>query len=136
MARTQVTIAKTVRTNASPSAVAAITKQAIDAITGVGNGIEISDFFLCTDNVLVIENTCGAAKDITLVAGAHSSAIAAGAGDKVISIAAARNATSPALVDQIESARFKTDDGGGLVVEFETGMTGYVYAIGKSRGIG
>lgn len=136
MARTQVTIAKTVRTNASPSAVATITKQAIDDITGAGNGIEISDFFLCTENTLIIENTAGSDKVITLIAGEHSSAVASGAGDKDITIVAARNAASPAMIDQIESARFKKDDGGGLVVEFAAGMTGYVYAIGKSRGIG
>lgn len=136
MARTQVTIAKTVRTNTSPSAVATITKQAIDGITGAGNGIEISDFFLCTENTLIIENTTGSDKVIKLIAGEHASAVASGAGDKEITIVAARNATSPAMIDQIESARFKKDDGGGLVVEFETGMTGYVYAIGKSRGIG
>lgn len=136
MARTQVTIAKTVRTNTSPSAVATITKQAIDDITGVGNGIEITDFFLCTENTLIIENTCGENKVIKLIAGEHASAVASGAGDKEITIVAERNATSPAMIDQIESARFKKDDGGALVVEFETGMRGYVYAIGKSRGIG
>lgn len=137
MARTQVTIAKTVRTNTSPSAVAPITKQVIDAeITGAGKGIEISDFFLCTENTLIIENTSGADKVIKLIAGEHASAVASGAGDKEITIVAARNATSPAMIDQIESARFKKDDGGALVVEFEDGMTGFVYAIGKSRGIG
>lgn len=136
MARTKVTIAKTVRTNASPSAVAIITKQKIDDITGAGNGIEISDFFLCTENTLIIENTTGSDKVITLIAGEHSSAVASGAGDKNITIVAARNAASPAMIDQIESARFKKDDGGALVVEFEADMTGYVYAIGKSRGIG
>lgn len=136
MARTKVTIAKTVRTNTSPSAVAPITKQAINGITGVGNGIEISDFFLCTENTLIIENTSGSDKVIKLIAGEHASAVASGAGDKEITIAAERDTTSPAMIDQIESARFKKDDGGALVVEFEDGMTGYVYAIGKSRGIG
>lgn len=136
MARTKVTIAKTVRTNTSPSAVATITKQAINDITGAGNGIEISDFFLCTENTLIIENTTNSDKVIKLIAGEHASAVASGAGDKEITIVAARNATSPAMIDQIESARFKKNDGGALVVEFETGMTGYVYAIGKSRGIG
>lgn len=136
MVREKVTIAKTVRTNTSPSAVATITKQAIDTITGVGNGIEISDFFLCTENTLIIENTSSADKVIKLIAGEHASAVASGAGDKEITIEAARDAESPAMIDQIESARFKKDDGGALVVEFEDGMTGYVYAIGKSRGIG
>ena len=84
---------------------------------------------------MIIENT-RSDKVIKLIAGEHASAVASGAGDKEITIEAARNETSPAMIDQIESARFKKDDGGALVVEFEDGMTGYVYAIGKSRGIG
>ena len=78
-------------------------------ITGAGNGIEISDFFfLCTEKH--IDNSkipSGSDKVIKLIAGEHASAVASGAGDKEITIEAARDAESPAMIDQIESARFK-----------------------------
>lgn len=132
MSTTKVTIFKTIRTNVSPSEPVTITPQVIDAITGVGNGIEISDYFLCTECTLEVNNTTLEEKTVTIKAGKHSSAIASGAGDKTYVIPA----STKIMIDQIESARFKKDNGGGLVVEFQTGMTGDVYATGKSRGIG
>ena len=131
MVRTAVTVHKPSRTNAPPSSIA-ITKQAIDAITGDGNGIDITDFFLSTGNQLVIENTTGSAKIVTIIAGPSATCVKAGVGDFDLSIPLTSNKT----INQIESARFKQDVGGSLYVDFETGMTGYVYAIGEARGIG
>ena len=131
MGRTSVTIHDTSRTNSPPSS-ATITKQAIDAITGAGNGIDISDFYTCTDCKLIVENTTVSEKDVTIVAGPTASCVAAGIGDYTLAVAA----STDKVIDQIESSRFKQDADGSLFVEFETGMTGYVYAVGTARGIG
>jgi len=131
MVRTAVTIHKPSRTNSPPSAIA-ITKQAIDAITGSGNGISVSDFFTATGNKLIVENTAGVAYDVTIVAGPTASCVKAGLGNYVNEVALSSNK----VFDQIESARFKQNADGALYVEFETGMTGFVYAVGEARGIG
>ena len=58
-------------------------------------------------------------------------AIAKGIGDYTLEI----SATTNKVLNQIESARF-LQSGGGLIVEFEAGMTGYVYAVGEAGGLG
>jgi len=130
MARTNVTLHKPVRTNTPPSVATLITKQAIDGITGADDGIDCTDFFTGTNNFLIIDNT-GAESDITIKASSHYSAIKKGIGDKVITI----GASAVYVINQIESARFKDDNDGSIIIEFEAGMTGYVYAVGEERGI-
>ena len=136
MSRTAITTAAAARSNATCSSMATATLQAIDAITGSGNGVEITDFFLHTEPELWIANTLGSDITITIKAGSHNSAIASGMGDKEITIPAANDATSPALIQGIESSRFKYDNEGGLIVEFSTSATGFVWASGQKRGIG
>ena len=131
MVRTAVTVHKPARTNQAPASTAVV-KQAIDAITGIGNGLDITDFFLSTSNQLVIENTTGSEKIVKIIAGPVASCVAAGVGDHNETIALTSNKT----INQIESARFKQDVCGSLYVEFEAGMTGYVYALGEARGMG
>jgi hypothetical protein len=134
MSRTAVAVGAPARTNTPPSS-GTVPKQAIDAITGAGNGIKFTDFFLNKNGKVFVENTSGSIKVVTLVAGLQSEAINAGVGDSEISVAIARNATSPLVIDQIESSQFK-QTGDDLFVEFEAGMTGYCYAVGEAAGLG
>jgi hypothetical protein len=129
MAKTAVAVSAPALTN-KPPASGAVTRQAIDAITGSGNGISFTDFFLYKNGRIIVDNTTGSAKDITLINGTANESINA-IGDNVIEIAA----TTLEHIDQIESSMFK-QTGDDLYVEFETGMTGYCYALADAAGLG
>lgn len=130
MAYTAVAVAAPALTNLPPAS-AAVTKQAIDAITGSGNGIKFTDFFLYKNGKVIVENTTVSAKDVTLVTGTQPESVNALANDTTIEVAL----SSTAVIDQIESSQFK-QSGDDLYISFETGMTGYCYAVADAAGLG
>lgn len=128
MPRTEITVHESTRTATPPSAATTITATTIDA-TLVTNGLAVTNFFNSKDAKLIISNTTGSDKAITLVAGTSAKCIKKDIGNKEITIT---NATTK-FIDQIESARFDSADG-DLYVNFATGMTGTIYAIGTKHG--
>ena len=128
MARTEKTVAKATRTNTPPSS-AKITPITIDS-TLVTNGLTITDFFNVEDPRIVISSSAVSAKTITLVASTAATAIKGGIGNFTLSIPAGETH----VLDQVESARFM-QAGGALLVDFASGFTGTIVAVGTSKGI-
>lgn len=128
MARTEKTVIKATRTN-TPPASAKITTTTIDS-TLVTNGLSITDFFNVEEPRLHVYNSAAGAKKITLVASTEATAIKGGIGNFTLSIPAGETH----VLDQVESARFM-QAGGALHVDFATGFTGTIVAVGTSKGI-
>lgn len=131
MARTAKTVFKPARSNFPPVSIK-VTKFALDGVTGVGNGIDFTDFFNSTGNNILVENTTVSAKNITIVAGDTVNCPNAGQGDYVVSIPAGESH----VIQSVESARFMQNQTGSLYLEAEAGMTGFVSVVGEKRGIG
>lgn len=128
MTRTEKTVMKATRTN-TPPASKKITATTIDS-TLVTNGLSIKDFFNVEEPRLHVNNSANAAKTVTLVASTEATAIKGGIGNFTLSIPAGETH----VLDQIESARFM-QAGGALHVNFQTGFTGTIVAVGTSKGI-
>lgn len=93
------------------------------------NGTEISGAFGCKDNSLqiTVNNSADAAKKLTIKAGVYDNAVL---GDKVISIASKKT-----VVLLIENpSRFQQKDG-AIYIDYESGFTGTIYAVGKHAGL-
>ena len=105
--------------------------QVIDAITGVGNGMAIADFFNARDNYgfLVINNTTVSAKKVTLVAGTEYPQVKQG------NLDVSCPASKVSLVRVENPARFSQADG-SLIAEFETGMTGFAAPVAFRTSLG
>lgn len=93
------------------------------------NGTEISGAFGCKDNSLqiTVNNSADAAKKLTIKAGVYDNAVL---GDKIISIASKK--TSVILIEN--PSRFQQKDG-AIYIDYETGFTGTIYAVGKHAGL-
>jgi len=93
------------------------------------DGVKIANAFACKDNTLtiVISNTATAAKDITISKGVYPNAIL---GDLVFEVAA----SSTTLVKIENPSRVEQADG-SLLIDFESGFTGTIYATGKHAGL-
>ncbi len=129
MTRTSITVNTTTRTETPPSEPTALTITTIDG-TLQSVGLAITDFFNHKDSKLVVYNSVGSDKTITLVAGTNDKCIKKGIGNKSITITNG----SYELIDQIESARFDSGDG-DLYIDFESGFTsGTIYAVGTKHG--
>ena len=105
--------------------------QAVDAITGTGNGIQVTDFFNARDNYgfLVINNTTVSAQTVTLIAGGAYPQSAQG------SLAVSVPASKVSLVRVENPARFSQADG-SLITEFSTGMTGFAAPVAFRTSLG
>ena len=93
------------------------------------DGVIIKDAFACKDNTLtiVIANTAEAAKDITIKKGVYPNAVL---GDITFEVAA----SSTNLIKIENPSRLEQADG-SLLIDFETGFTGSIYATGKRAGL-
>lgn len=126
MTRDSATVHKTTRTN-TPPASAAITATTIDA-TLVTNGLDITDFWDYKNPKLIVTNSSGAV-DLTIKAGNLTSS---GLGDYVVEI----GSSATVVIDQLESARhIQSSIDSSLWVDFESGFTGTIYAIGDQTGL-
>ena len=93
------------------------------------NGTEIVGAFGCKDNSLqiTVTNSAEAAKKLTIKAGVFDNAIL---GDKTISVASGKT-----IVILIENpSRFQQADS-SIYIDYETGFTGNIYAVGKHAGL-
>ena len=93
------------------------------------NGTHLSGAFGCKDNSLqrTVNNSADAAKKLTIKAGVYDNAVL---GDKVISIASKKT-----VVLLIENpSRFQQKDG-AIYIDYESGFTGTIYAVGKHAGL-
>lgn len=93
------------------------------------NGTEISGAFGCKDNSLqiTVNNSADAAKKLTLKAGVFDNAVL---GDKTISVSSGK--TTVILLEN--PSRFQQKDG-AVYIDYETGFTGTIYAVGKHAGL-
>ena len=93
------------------------------------DGILIKDAFACKDNTLtiVISNTANADKDVTIKKGVYQNSIL---GDLTFSA----KASSTTVVKVENPSRLEQADG-SLIIDFATGFTGTIYAIGKKAGL-
>ena len=93
------------------------------------DGILIEKAFACKDNTLtiVISNTAEANKDVTIKKGVYQNSIL---GDLVFSA----KASSTTVVKIENPSRLEQADG-SLIIDFATGFTGTIYAIGKRAGL-
>lgn len=93
------------------------------------DGVIIKNAFACKDNTLtiVIANTAEAAKDITIKKGVYPNAVL---GDITFEVAA----SSTNLIKIENPSRLEQADG-SLLIDFETGFTGSIYATGKRAGL-
>lgn len=129
-ARKTMTVTKPARTNAPPSVIA-LTPYTYAGNTS-SNSIDITDFFLSTSNVLRVTNTDSNPGTLTIKAGNVKQCINAGIGDYVVTIPA----TSTRIVNQVESARFKQNEGGSLYIDLAgASMAGTIEVTGAKRGI-
>lgn len=105
--------------------------QAIDSITGSGNGIQVTDFFNARDNYgfLVINNTYASAATVTLKAGGAYPQSAQG--DLAVSVPASK----VSLVRVENPARFSQADG-SLIAEFSASMTGFACPVAFRTSLG
>ena len=93
------------------------------------DGVKIADAFACKDNTLliVIKNTAEAAKDVTIKKGVYPNSIL---GDLTFEVAA----SSTNLIKIENPSRLEQADG-SLLIDFESGFTGKIYATGKRAGL-
>lgn len=93
------------------------------------NGTEISGAFGCKDNSLqiTVNNSADAAKKLTIKAGVFDNAVL---GDKTISVSSGK--TTVILLEN--PSRFQQKDG-AVYIDYETGFTGTIYAVGKHAGL-
>ena len=93
------------------------------------DGAKINNAFSCKDNTLtiVIANTAESALDVTFKKGVYPNAVL---GDLTFEVAA----SSTVLVKIENPSRLEQADG-SLLVDFETGFTGTIYATGKRAGL-
>lgn len=93
------------------------------------DGVIIKNAFACKDNTLtiVIANTAEAAKDITIKKGVYPNAVL---GDITFEVAA----SSTNLIKIENPSRLEQADG-SLLIDFESGFTGSIYATGKRAGL-
>ena len=105
----------------------AITKQAVTQ----ANGIEIENAYAEKDNSLkiIVENTANSASTLTIKAGDKQNAIL---GDSIIALAASGVTVISPIRD---GARFERTDG-SIYIDFGTGFTGNIYAVGEKAGLG
>ena len=105
----------------------AIIKQALTQ----ANGIEIENAYNEKDNSLkiIVENTANSASTLTIKAGDKQNAIL---GDSIIAL----TASSVTVISPIrDGARFERTDG-SIYLDFSTGFTGNIYAVGEKAGLG
>lgn len=110
----------------------AVTKQAVTQ----ANGIEIQNAFAEKDNSLkiIIENTttsgnAAAASTVTIKAGEKQNAKL---GDSIIALGAGETVVISPIRDM---ARYERNDG-SIYLDFGSGFTGNIYAIGEKVGLG
>lgn len=125
MARTSLTIK-----NLTPNSGNTITSTTIDS-TLVSNGVTLKP----TTNsvpaggnldtlILVVTNSAGATKTVTVKAGVNPPAFRSGMGDVSVSI----TASGTSYLGPFETARFAQEDG-SLYIDLESGMTGSIAAL-------
>lgn len=105
----------------------AITKQAVTQ----ANGIEIENAYAEKDNSLkiIVENTATSASTLTILAGDKQNAKL---GDSTIALAASGVTVISPIRDM---ARYERTDG-SIYLDFGTGFTGNIYAVGEKAGLG
>ncbi len=93
------------------------------------DGIEISKAFACKDNTLtiVIANTAESAKNVIFKKGDYPNSIL---GDLTYQL----SASSTNLI-KIENPSRLEKANGSLLIDFESGFTGTIYATGKHAGL-
>ena len=125
MARDKITLIEPVLDESKSVAVKEISAGTITQ----ANGTEISGAFGCKDNSLqiTVNNSAEAAKKMTIKAGVYDNAVL---GDLVLSIGASK--TSVILIEN--PSRFQQKDG-SVYIDYETGFTGTIYAVGKHAGL-
>jgi len=130
MARTAYAVVKYDKTTGIVDMTASGVKQAVDAITGVGNGVSVTNAFNTKHDSLRVRvtNTHTSAHNMTFKAGTFINSIL---GDKAISIPA--SGEYDILVSQPDRLQQKD---GSLVVEFDAGFTGTFAAIAEGSNIG
>lgn len=104
-----------------------ITKQAVTQ----ANGIKLKNAFACKDNSLkiVVENTYATADStMTIKAGDKQNAAL---GDSIIALAKSATTVVAPIRDM---ARFEKADG-SILLDFSTGFTGNIYAVGEKAGL-
>ena len=79
--------------------------------------------------VVRVTNSAGAAKNVTVKAGAKPPAVRSGIGDLVVAVAAGAD-----KMLCLESARFAQADG-SINVDFEAGMTGTISAVSIPKAV-
>ena len=131
MARTSATVQSATRTD-SPPLDKTITATTIDA-TLVTNGLQITDYFNHKNTRLIIYNSDASAHTVTITAGTADPAINRGMGNYTVSIPAGETHE----ISEIDSSRFmQSDTNHSLYVDFDSGTTGTIYALGCPAGIG
>ena len=93
------------------------------------DGVEIKKAFACKDNslIVVIKNTANASKNIIIKKGSFPNAVL---GDLSVSL----TSSSTNLIKIENPSRFEQTDG-SLLIDFESGFTGTIYATGKRAGL-
>lgn len=125
MARDKISLQLPTLDTSSSVGTKTITKQAVTQ----ANGIEIQKALACKDNslVVIIENTATSDKTVTFKAGDYPNAIL---GDCNVVV----SASSVAQVTLHDPSRFERKDG-SVYVDFASGFTGNIYALGKRAGL-
>lgn len=125
MARDKINLIEPVLDESKCIAVKEITSNTITQ----SNGTEITGAFGCKDNSLqiTVNNSADAAKKLTIKAGVFDNAVL---GDKTISVSSGK--TTVILLEN--PSRFQQKDG-AVFIDYETGFTGTIYAVGKHAGL-
>lgn len=126
MARDTITVQLPTYDKKDSVGVIEITKQAVTQ----ANGIEILKAYANKDNSLkvIVENTTGADTEVTIKAGEKQNAVL---GDETITV---KNGKTVALTPIRDMARFERNNG-SVYLDFKTGFTGNIYALGEKAGL-
>lgn len=93
------------------------------------DGVEVKNAFACKDNTLtvVVANSTASAKNIIFKKGVYPNAVL---GDLTFTV----EANSTNLIKIENPSRLEQTDG-GLLIDFEEGFVGTIYATGKKAGL-
>nr|DAX39328.1 MAG TPA: hypothetical protein [Caudoviricetes sp.] len=94
------------------------------------NGIKLKNAFACKDNSMkiIVENTATSDSTLTIKAGEKQNATL---GDATIALT---KSSSTVIAPIRDMARFENADG-SIDIDFATGFTGNIYAVGEKAGL-
>ncbi len=125
MARDEITLVTPLPDASQSAAVGTVTPKTITQ----ANGTKIVNAFGCKDNSLhiTVANTATSAKKLTIKAGVFDNAVL---GDLIVPIAA--SSVNAVIIEN--PSRFQQADG-SILLDYEAGFAGTVYAAGKHAGL-